>query len=178
MKVTKKAIPHSHEMDHEPRTRLISFQDKDKQKILGIICGPLSRNSKSSPLCFISEKMGSCTASWIVHPKRFSMIKIFYEGVSFQQFRVFNQTYYLSSSFEGFFQVKLVWVKRKGHQSQWDRSLGKWQWLGSCKWEKVATHVTLWNTDLSLWVFLFKEHRHNHEQKNPNITATAELKLP
>ena len=33
---------------HEPRTVLVSLHDKDKQKILRILCRPLARNSKSA----------------------------------------------------------------------------------------------------------------------------------
>lgn len=72
---------------HVPRTVLVSFQDKDKQEILGIVCTPLSGNSNSS--LSASYQMGWEASLGPCTPKDI-MIRIFHNGVHFQQFQIFH----------------------------------------------------------------------------------------
>lgn len=91
---------------HKPKTVLISFQDKDKQNILGIVCG-----TANLPCLFhIREDAGLHCLLDCVSQKIFR-VKIFHDGVNFQQFQIFYQGSDLPSFVEEFCQVKLVWVK-------------------------------------------------------------------
>lgn len=90
---------------HEPRTVLESFQDKDKQNILGIVYRPLARNSKSPRLLHIrGDGERYCLLDHV--PQKIFSGKIFHDEVNFQKFQIFNQSYNLSSFVEVFCQVK------------------------------------------------------------------------
>ena len=162
---------------HKPRTVLVSFQGKNKQEILGIVCGLLSRNSKYSLAASYWMGWGASLPLRLCTTPKFLMIKIFPNGVHSQQFQIFKQMFDLSSFFEEFCLVKLVWVKGKVIRPV---ASVTWKMTMAGRLQIRKGHNT-WDS-LDHWLvlagFLFREHSHSREEKDSNTASTTKFKLP